>query len=542
MGLVDATELYKLSKKTSNWCLTDIQLNSLPHIKDAWWHHFAKKSEIFIQSDRTNKFLLDWDQSLAFVNLLEEFDEFHCMTIKMMYEKKRVRTCQDFPHKINLPMKLFVDKHNIIPEYEPTNKKVRKTSPTNQRDRKTLSANQNDTTTNLQINFSPVNQNEREKLEIKNSDRKISNEEDIATLQKVCKEREISTLTPKESPCNTQCFVCKTRFEELFVEYLKINKLSYSQIEAIVRDTDDDIFVLLNLGIKKVKEALKSLYLCLPGIELAEISTLQNLWLYHFKVKHRKLYQVAVAVDHHNILPSIQNLRKFNSYFYQTDKDERNLECKEADKEILLYEKAFKDIEENKLGLKEAFVKYNIPYRKAFTLMKRRSIIKETSLPIQVEIALVVYIQSCEQINNPRSEHEIRQLALLLACENNFPITKLLKYISSVWWLDFIARYPVVLSYCKKYYNHNHYKIHFKKNLLLFKDYENFMESMKNKFFEILVFIVNKREKDFNYLIKKYNTGKPYVSKTNHGQHNVNVKGEITDQTMVVDKLTKKDH
>lgn len=92
-----------------------------------------------------------------------------------------------FPHKINLPMKLFVDKHNIIPDYEPINKKVRKLSLTNQRDRKTSPTNQNDTTTNqtnLQINLPPVNQNEREKLEMKTSNRKIFNEEDTATLQK----------------------------------------------------------------------------------------------------------------------------------------------------------------------------------------------------------------------------------------------------------------------------------------------------------------------------------------------------------------------
>jgi len=52
-----------------------------------------------------------------------------------------------------------------------------------------------------------------------------------------------------------------------------------------------------------------------------------------------------------------------------------------------------------------------------------------------------------------------------------------------------------------------------------------------------LLFVLNQSDKDFECLIKKYNTGKQYINKKRLGLYDINIKEENTDQSGAVDKI-----
>jgi len=51
------------------------------------------------------------------------------------------------------------------------------------------------------------------------------------------------------------------------------------------------------------------------------------------------------------------------------------------------------------------------------------------------------------------------------------------------------------------------------------------------------LFVLNQSDKDFECLIKKYNTGKQYINKKRLGLYDINIKEENTDQSGAVDKI-----
>jgi len=396
MGFIDKKELEENALKTTTCCATGVSSLTM---KMKWWLHFSqqdtqqkfyRKSEnmAYIELIKKNS---DSDQTSPIVKILKDFEEFHGVFIRVMCEKYEMTSnFKELLSKKDLQRKKFIEDTAML-------------------------------------------------------------NESLSATQKDMKARK------KQDLLDNKCFICHTKFEKLFITYMIVKQqtnLKYSDIEAIVLDTSNEVleelvdveiseFCLLRNGRGKenniAKLKLESLFICLPEIASVEISSLQNLWLYHFKIKHKGLYQKSMALDQNNLLPKISMLRKFNSYYYK-----RKMDCKGKKKELLFYHKVYKDIDGG-MEVEEAARKYMIPSNKLVYYVNQRSVTnQDRSLSLVLELALVVYIHTCKRINKPLTERRIQQLALLLALENKLPLTELVKFISATWWKEFKQQYTVL--------------------------------------------------------------------------------------------------